>query len=825
MNSREPSNDFDKELRIHLELEAEEQSGAGTSEREAKDRARRAFGNATIVAEDVRAIWHPRWLEDAWQDLLHGLRMLRKSRSFTAVAILTLGVAIGANTAIFSVVNAVLLRPLPYPDAGRLAIIWSGLGDANRAPASRFELFESRERTREFDQIAGIWVTNGALPGEGEPEQVKVGVVTNNFLPLLCARPALGRFFAPEDDASHAPFGIMISHGVWVRRFGSDPKVVGHSVRFGQGSAVVLGVLPESFRLILPGHTNIPATVDVFYTVPIDAAEPGGPAFLHLIGRLHSGSNFTRAQAEADSIATQITSWDGNLAVSNFHLFVFPLQADDVRDVRATLLLLFGGVGFVLVIGCANVANLLLARATKRTRETTVRASLGASRGRLVRQFLTENLLLGLLGGFAGLGIGWSAMRAILAARPPSLLVFGPVNIDARVLLFTLGLTVLTSVVFGFAPILSAGRVDLTQNLKEMGRPAGRRMRRWTGVLVSCEVALGFALLCGTSLLMRTFVNILRVDPGFRPQNVLTFKIPPPSYGMLQQLQQNLAALPGVQSASAVSHLPLDDAANWYDYYWKEGTPTELQSTVMADHRSILPGYFRTIGATLVQGRDFVESDDATHEHVAIVDDVLAQQLWPGIGAIGQKLNISDSPKGPYQFQRDWVVVIGVVRHIQCHSLTAMVRPQIYVPFQLAPRPMAIVVHTSGPVEGLAESARKQVALLNKTIPVSHVAPLSENVSRARAESRFASLLAMSLSSVALILACIGIYGVLSYSVAQRTSEIGLRMAIGARRLDVMRLIAADSSASVLLGLAGGFLLSVGLTPFLKSLLFGVTPG
>jgi len=824
---RRKISDFSAEIEAHLQLEIDRLQEQGLSAEEARTAARRAFGNVTRAQERFYEQRYWGGWDHLLQDIRFGLRMLRKSPGFSAVAILTLAVGIGANTAIFSVVNSVLLRPLPYPDADRLAIIWSGLGNANRAPASNFEVFQIRQRTKEFDQVGGIWVTNGALPGDGDVEQVKVASVTANFLPLLCPKPELGRFFAPEDEpnAPNAQRPIIISHGVWVRRFGGDPGIIDRVVRFGPRSAVVIGVMPQNFRLIFPGGSSIATNVDVFYSTRIDASDPLGPAYLRLIGRLRPGSNIATAQAEADSIATQITSFDGNSGISNFRLYIYSLQAEDVRDVRGTLLFLFGGVAFVLLIGCANVANLLMARATQRLRETTVRVALGASRARLVSQLLTESLLLAFLGAVVALGIGWAAVRAILAVRPPSLANLGEVHLDLRVLAFTFAVAILTSALFGLAPMITVGRLDLLQSLKEATRPTGWTGRKWNSALVSAEVALGFVLLLGTGLLMRTFVNVLRVDPGFRAENVSTFQLPPPSYEMLRQLQQNLMAFPGVESVSAVSHIPLDDTANWYDYYWKEGTPTELRSTTYADHRSILPGYFGTIGATLLHGRDFTEADDAAHEHVIIIDDLLARELWPDGDAIGKKLNITDSPSGPYQFQRDWAVVVGVVRHIQCHSLTAIVRPQIYVPFQLAPRPMAIVVRTAGTVSGLTNSARKQVALLNKNMPVSRVAPLSDYVARARSESRFASLLAMSLSSVALLLACIGIYGVLSYSVAQRTSEIGIRMAIGAGRSDVMRMVLADGFASVLLGLTVGFLLSLVLTPLVAGLLFGVKPG
>ncbi|MBV9761426.1 MAG: ABC transporter permease, partial [Acidobacteriaceae bacterium] len=587
-------------------------------------------------------------IEPLWQDLRYGLRQLRRSRGFAALAVITLAIGIGANTAIFSFVNAAVLSPLPYPNADRLAVIWSAVGDTNRAPATRFELFQIRQMTKQFDQVAGIWVTNGALPGltqaEQVGEQIKIATVTSNFLPLLRTKPALGRFFSSEDERPNAPDTVIISHGLWVRRFGSDPHMIGRSIRLRRGSVMVIGVLPENFRLIFPNDASVPANVDVFNTIPIDASDPQGPAFLHLLGRLHTGSNLARAQAEANAMAAQIHIFDGRAGITNFRLSVFSLQIDDFRAVRGTLLLLFGGVAFVLLIGCANLANLLMARARRRQHETITRIALGASTGRLVRQLLTETLLLGALGALGGLALGWATVRGILALRPPSFTNIGEVHLHATVLAFTFGIAVLTSILFGLAPALSVCRLDLAQNLRQAKIAAGWGRRSWSGFFVSAEVALAFVLLVGTGLLMRTFVNVLRVNPGFRPEDAFTFRITGSNYATLHQLQQNLATLPGVQSVSAISHLPLDDAGNWYDTYWKEGTPVELQSTSMADLRSILPGYFKTIGATLVAGRDFTETDDASHEHVAVIDDVLARQLWPHGDALGRKINISDSP-------------------------------------------------------------------------------------------------------------------------------------------------------------------------------------
>ena len=817
-------NRLDAEVHSYADLLTDENIASGMSPSEARRIALAQSGGLEQIKQSVRDRRAGISFDNLAMDLRYALRQLRRSPGFAALAILTLAVGIGANTAIFSFVNAVLLRPLPYPSADRIAILYSGLGYSARAPFSSFELFEIRRRTTQFDQLAGIWVTNGALPGDGDAEQVKVADVTSNFLPLLCPRPALGRLFGPEDDLENAPDTIILTHGVWARRFGSDPSIIGRSVRYGRHRATVIGVLPADFRLIFPDDASVPPNVEVFESIPVGPWQPDGPAFLHVVGRIRSGSNLARAQSDLNAAAAQINKLGGRASLGSFTISAFALQADDVREVRATLLILFGGVAFVLLIGCANIANLLMTRARRRLRETTIRAALGASRSRLVRQLLTESLLLGFLGSLAAIALGYAAIRAILAARPPSFVNFTSVPIDGRVLAFTFLVAIFTSVLFGLAPIAALRRIDLTRDLKE-SRQSGFRRRHWTSALVSAEVALAFVLLLATGLLMRTFVNILHTDPGFRPDNLCTFRISTPGYAPIHQLQQNLAALPGVQSVSAISHLPLDDAGNWYDYYYKQGATAEEQTSVMADHRSILPGYFATAGATLLEGRDFTDSDDLAHRHVAIIDDVLARQLWPGQNPIGQKINLSDSPPGFYQFQRDWAVVIGIVHHVQYHSLTAIVRPQIYVPYPLAPRPsMSFILHTSGPSAGLATEVRTTVAAVSKDMPITHLEPMQLLVDRAHSESRFASLLATLLSVIALVLASIGIYGVLSFSVAQRTTEIGIRMAIGAPRAQVLGMILADGFAWVLPGLLAGFLLSLLVAPLLARLLYGVAP-
>jgi putative ABC transport system permease protein len=764
--------------------------------------------------------------ENVWQDLRFGIRHLRRNPLFAVAAILMLGIGIGANTAIFTFVNSVLLRPLPYPESNRLTIILSELGSSSRAPASMFELYQMRQRSRQFDQIAGIWVTNKALPGKGDAEQGKEGVVTSNFLQLFCVHPMLGRFFGPEDDLENAPSTIILSHELWVRKFAGDPRIIGRPVPLGQGSPVVIGVLPQNFRLIFAEDASVPPNVDYFESLPVGPWEPNGPAFLHLVGRLRGGGSLAAAQAELISIAGQINDIGARIKVANYRLVAFSLQDDDVREVRRTLYLLFGAVAFVLLIGCANVANLLMVRARQRLHETTIQAALGASTARLIQQILTETLVIVFLGGALALLLGWAALKAIVAVEPSSFANLGPVSLDLRVLAFTFAIALLTSVIVALAPISTVFHLNLAEDLKGSGRSTTRRQSRSSMVLVATEVALAFVLLIGTGLLVRTFANILGINPGFRAENVFTLRVSVANYDALREVQRALTALPGVQSVSTVSHLPLDDTGNWYDYYWKDGTPAEQQNTVMADMRSVLPGYFNTIGAQLMQGRDLTGSDDAAHQHVAVIDEILARQLWPGELALGKRINVSDSPKGPYQYERDWLVVVGIVRHVQCHTLTATVRPQIYLPYPLAPRPsMSMVIRAGTAGAGLASSVRKQIAGLNRNVPITHLEPLSSVIERARAESRFVSVLAALLSIVALQLALGGIYGVLSYSVVLRTAEIGIRMAVGAQRIQIMRLVFAEGLLSVALGIAVGAVLSAASMPLLDHLLFEIKPG
>jgi predicted permease len=826
--------DLHAEVAAYFELLVDERTNAGVARERAVRETRLEMGGVEQVKEEVRDVRMGTGFESVRQDLHFGARLLTKGPAFTMVAILTLAVGIGANTAIFSVVHAVLLKGLPYPSADRLAIIWSTWGKEARGPASGPELVELRLRSHSFDELAGIWVTGATLTGVTEPEQLRAGQVTANFLSLLAKQPQLGRFFSPADEHSGSAPVVMITDGLWRRQFGADRGIVGKPIRLYNADFTVVGVMPRDFKLIFPDDASVPSDVQVFIPFGDLSKERRNVGFIRMIARLRKGVTVAQAQSELSGIADQLRSSFKEFADQGLRLQVFSLHGDDVRNVRPAILALFGGVALVLLISCANVANLLLARAGRRHRETALRAALGAPRGRILRQLLTENILLGLLGGIAAVGVGWAVLKMLLTLRPAAISRIGSIGLDATVLAFTLGVSLLTGILFGLAPALGSAKVNLVEVMKESARSATPDKRRGRNALVACEVALGLLLLIGTGLMIRTFLGVLRVDPGFDSGHAMTFQVSLPgslfrsktANNFIRELRANLTALPGVQSVGMVSHLPLDEGLpNWYSYYWPDGAPAQEQNTVMADQRSTSPGYLQSIGATLVAGRDFTDLDDADHAHVVVVDDLLADQTWRNQNPIGKKLNVEDSPAGPFAFTRELVEVVGVVRHVQYHSLTKSVRGQIYFPFPLAPRPqISFVVRAATPLTSLVNPIRQGVAKLNKQMPVSKMVPLADYVEAARSATRFVTMLSVGLAGIALLLACIGIYGVTSYSVAQRTPEIGVRMALGAQRRHVQRMVLRQGFVPIAFGLGAGLALSFALTPLLASLLFGVRP-
>jgi predicted permease len=825
-----------EELRDHFERQVAANIAAGMSPQEARRQATLQFGASDGVKAECREQRRGFWLEALWADTRYALRMLRKNPGFAAIAILTLALGIGANTAIFSVLDGVILKPLPYPQADRLALIWTELKDAGqtRAPFSGPDMMDVKRRDRLFQDVGGTWVGSAALTGTAEPEQVKVGFVTYNFLSILGAHPALGRMFLPQDDVKGAAPTIILTDGLWHRRFGADPQIVGRSIKVDGEAATVVGVMPPEFRLVFPQDANIPPDVQAFIPFRDDLDQEARDAnYLRVVGRLKSGATVQQADGELHSIGSQLRAENVEDSKQSVDFSAVPLQSDTVREIRPAVLALFAGVGLVLLIACANVANLLLARGGTQQREIALRSALGASRARVVRQLLTESLLLSLLGGAAGLVLGWWAMNWLLALRPKSLAAMQTVSFDFAVLGYAFAISLLAGILFGLMPASESSGMQLVETLKSGGKGVVAGKARFRNLLVATEVALGFLLLIGSGLLIRTFVRLLSVHTGFQADHVLTFQITPPvpRYAegedrarLIYQLRKNIAALPGVESVGGVHRLPFDDYVNWYSYYWIEGAPMQDQNKLLADHRSITPGFFHTLGVPLVAGRDFDESDDATRRRVVIVDELLAQRTWPHESAIGKKLNV-EAQKAHGDFFRTPADVVGVVKHIKYMQLTDDGRPQVYEPYAQSPRElMGFTVRTTGQPESLVDAIRGEVDKFDKDIPLSKVRPMAEYVRLARAANRFTMLLAGAMALLALVLASIGIYGVTSYSVSQRRNEIGIRMALGAQPRDVLRLVLSQGMMPVIAGVSAGLGISWLLTPALSSLLFGVRP-
>jgi predicted permease len=825
-----------EELRFHIDRQTAANIAAGMSAPEARRQAMLQFGAVEGVKENCREQRRGFWLETLWADVRYGIRMLRKNPGFAAIAILTLALGIGANTAIFSVLDAVILKPLPYPQADRLALIWTELRDAGqtRVPFSGPDMMDVKRRSRLFQDVAGTWVGSAALTGTGEPEQVKIGFVTHNFLSVIGAHPAQGRLFLSQDDVKGAAATIILTDGLWRRRFGADPQIIGHSIRVDGEAVTVVGVMPPSFRLVFPEDANIPPDVQAFIPFRDDLDQQARDAnYLRVVGRLQFGATIHQAHGELRSIGSQLRTENVEDSKQGVDFSAVPLQADTVREIRPAVLTLFAGVGLVLLIACANVANLLLARAGTRQREIALRSALGATRSRVVRQLLTESILLSLLGGAGGLVLGWWAMHWLLALRPRSLAAMQTVSFDFAVLGYAFVISLIAGILFGLVPATESSGGELVETLKAGGKGVVSGTGRLRNLLVITEVALGFVLLVGSGLLMRTFVRLLHVDTGFRAGHVLTFQITPPvpryaegedRIRLLYQLTKNISALPGVESAGGVHRLPFDDYVNWYSYYWIEGAPLQGQNKLLADHRSITPGFFRTLGVPLVAGRDFDESDDSTRRRVVIVDELLAKRTWPDESAIGKKLNV-EAQRFHGDFFRTPADVVGVVKHIKYMQLTDDGRPQVYETYAQSPRELlAFTVRTTGEPEALVGAIRGELDKFDKDIPLSKVRPLAEYVRLARAANRFTMLLAGVMAILALVLASIGIYGVTSYSVSQRRNEIGVRMALGAQPRDILKLVLGQGMVSVILGISVGFTISWLLTPALSSLLFGVPP-
>jgi putative ABC transport system permease protein len=768
-------------------------------------------------------------LETMWKDLRQGARSLFKQPTFTIVAVIALALGIGANTAIFSVVHAVLLQSLPYREADRLVSVWehNRTRGNNQNVINMGNFFDWKEQNRVFEDMAAFFDMTANLTSGGEPEEIKTQSATNSLFNILGVPPILGRTFAPDDGKPGQPGVVVISFGLWQRRFGGDPQIIGQKLILNGTETTVIGVMPAGFNWHVKAGSMTRKMAELWSPWQVEERNRRGRGYM-AVARLKPGVTLEQAQAEMNAIHSRIeqqysefnAGWGVNLV---------PLRAQFTGEIRLALLVLLGAVGMVLLIACANVANLLLARAAGRQREVAVRAALGASRGRIIRQLLTESLLLAGLGGLAGLALAWWGTDLLVSLAPPDLLNLPQVKINAEVLGFTLGISLLTGVIFGLAPAFEATRLNLTESLKEGGKSVGGGMRpqRLRNSLVILEVALALVLLVGAGLLIRSFARLQGVDPGFNAQNVLTMRVSLPRLkydneqkrvAFFRQAIAQMQALPGVESVGAVNFLPFaaPHSGTSVDIEGRPLLPVtqKLKTGVMVTDSN----YFHAMQIPLKRGRLFTDQEAAEMRHVVVINEAFARKHFPNEDPLGKRVTIyMKDDNQPCE-------IIGVVGDSKHMNLDAEVRPMSYWPHpELASSGMTFVIRTRGDAASVTSAARNVIRTLDPNQPVADVRMMEGLIGTSVARARFNTLLLTIFAVVALLLAGVGIYGVMAYSVAQRTHEIGVRVALGARKGDVLRLVLRRGMTLALAGVAIGVVASFALTRLMGTLLFNVS--
>ena len=762
-------------------------------------------------------------METLLKDIRFGIRNLLKHPTFTITALLTLAIGIGANTTIFSFVNGILLRPLPYPDSERLVAI-NETAPKRGIPSMSISFpnfLDWRSQNHVFEDIASFDSERFTFTGAGEPERLRGAFVSQGTFELLRVAPVLGRTFTPEEDRPKADGVVILGHDLWQRRFGGNAQVIGQQVVLNSRTRTVIGVMPPGFKFPETSELWVPLGLD---TTMFTRTSHG----LDCIARLKDGVSLVQAQAEMDVIARRIEEQN---PVTNEGLGVLVTSLHEVLtgDYRKALLILLGVVGFVLLVASANVANLMLARTSARQKEFAVRSALGASRWRIIRQTLTESLLISLLGAGLGLLLAIWGIKLVLALIPITLPFWMNFNLDLRVLAFTTTVSLLTALIFGTVPAVLGTRVDLNQTLKEGGRSAIASARHRTrGLLVISEVALALMVLVGAGLMMQSFLRLRNVGAGFSENDVLTFSVvlsqakytePPQRSAFFRQLIERMRALPGVEAAAATSTLPLS-GGGWGRSLTVEGFPVlSVGQAPMIQHTVTSAGYFGTMGIPIVAGRDFNEWDAKDAEKVTIIDQRLAREYWPNESPIGKRVRF-----GPPEDNEPWHTVVGVVGAVRHQRLDAETRKSVYLPhLQVPVNGLSLVVRAKNS-SSLGGALRGQVREMDPDLPVNNLMLMEEVVSESIWQNRLYAILFSVFAGVAVLLAAIGIYGVMSYSVTQRTQEIGIRMALGAQAKDVLQLVVRGGLALSLIGVAIGLAGAFALSRLLRTLLFGVTP-
>ena len=833
-----------EELAQHAEDRYRELLSGGATEAEARRATLDEIGGHKLLARELGAIERAdapepvvlgarsgRLLAGLGQDLRYGFRTLRKDPGFTAVAMLALALGIGANTAIFSVVNGVLLRPLSFPDPDRVLMIYESNAEFNRASVAYPNYLDWRRESRFFTDMGAVRNDDFNFTGAGQPERVSGKYVSASFFPVLGVTPLLGRSFLPEEDRRGAACAVVLSYGFWEERFGGDANILGKTLTLNAVRCAVAGVLPADFRLGENARVYVPIEQWNAAGLRMRENHPG----LRVIGRLKAGATIEAAQAEIASIASAL-SHQYPKTNAGHGVKLVRMKDDMVGYIRPTLMLLAGAVGFVLIIACANVANLLLARSTARKREFAIRAALGADRKRVVRQLLTESVLLSLGGAMIGLVLARWGTRLVLAAAPGSLPRAGEIGIDPYVLLFTLVVSMVTGVLFGLAPALQGANANPQECLKEGARGAGGGRHRAEGVFVAVEIGLAVILLAGAGLMIESLWRLWQIDPGFNTRNVLTTKValspkvmssPPGIRLAYQQLIERAAAIPGVQSAAITSLVPLGESDSEMPFWPGAGPQPPQDRMKSAMFYIVTPDYPSVMQIPLRRGRFFTDRDNLASPTVVVIDDVLAKRIFPGQDPLGRQISLM--VVGPVQ-------VVGVVGHVKHWGLdsddTAKIRDQIYFPVLQVPDKflseavagLTLMLRTGPEPLSLVSAVRAQVAGPTLDQPIYAVRTMEQIISGSLAERRFTMLLLIIFAATALLLAAVGIYGVMSYAVTRRTHELGIRAALGASRREIVGLVVRQGMRLAAIGMAAGLVAALALTRFMAGLLYGVRP-
>jgi len=826
--------EIEDELRYHIEREAEKYRRAGVSPEEALRRARLTLGGSEQVKQRVRESRGTRLLDDLLQDLRYALRSFRQTPAITLMIVLSLAIGIGANTAIFTVTSTLMLKPLPYPHADRLAILWlrsPGIGIPQDWP-SPGQYHDIKTQNHVFEDTAIAIGGGSTITGLSRGVKVDVIAASWNLLPMLGARPLHGRLLSPEDDKPKSAKTVILTYALWQRLFSADPNILGRSITIDGDASTVVGVLTPDFRLnreVMPtvGGVDKP---DLFMPLPEDAknAENYGEENYNILARLKPGVTMREAQSDIKVIAERLRVEKHR--DSTFTISVVPLIEQVVGDVRTAMLILFGAVALVLLIACTNVANLLLARATVRQREIAIRAALGAGRLRVIRQLLSESVLVALLGGAAGLGLAAGSLAIARRMHPGNIPRLDELSIDPRVLGFTLAVSLLTGILFGLVPALRASRVDVTSSLKTGGRAAktgGLNVRhdKVRGALVIVELAISLPLLAGAGLLVRSFMHLARVPPGFNPQHVISMQVSAEGLKyndrnqrvqFYQAVEDRVAHLSGVTAEGAVSSLPLTPSVGWGGIQVEGYVPPPNQPELQVDVREATPGYFGAMQIPLRMGRAFSATDTANTQPVIVIDQKMANRFWPHGDALGKRIRGGD--KSP------WSVIVGVVGVVKEYGLDLDTRMVVY--FAHAQHPdgtMFLVARTSSDPAGMADAIVQQVNALDSNVPVFDVATMERRVHDSVARQRFAMTMLSGFAVFAVILAAIGVYGVMSFLVTQGSGDIAIRMALGARPRRILSLVFQQGMGLTLTGILAGLLGAFALTRVMSSLLFGVS--